>query len=137
MPICSHPVLDGRSTDHITSYPTRLCYYVYIWIFFSVSNMISKLPRSTTRMACASLKPVPSWMLNALMASLVGHWGRRHGGDGVVCKQLAPWRIGLERVIVILVGTGNKGIRKSPVLATVEYTAIFGGVPPSREMGEA
>ena len=36
-----------------------------------------------------------------------------------MCRQLAPWRVGLEKVIGILVGPGEKGRKKK------ENTALY------------
>ena len=76
-------------------------------------------------MDCASPNTWPYWMFSVHMTSLGGRWGRQRGGGGAVCRRSAPWGIGQEKVIVILVGskmTKREG-RIIPVLAVVGYTA--------------
>ena len=54
-----------------------------------------------------------------------GHGVRRRVGGGAVCRQLAPWEVGREKLISILFEAKKEGKRrKIPVLATVESTAV-------------
>ena len=60
------------------------------------------------------------------MAVLDGRGGRWHGGGDAVCRQPAPWEVGREEVIGILVEAKKEGERwKIPVLATVVSTAVI------------
>ena len=68
-------------------------------------------------------------MCSVLIAIPGGHGGQRRGGSGgssAMCRKLAPWKVGWENVIGILVSLGKKKgkRRKSPVLATVECTFV-------------
>ena len=88
---------------------------------------MSNPPHSTARMDCTSLNPLPFWILSFLMVSLGGRGGQQCGGGDTVCRRLAPWSIGKEKISGILVGPGKKGQKKSktPVLDTIESTAVF------------
>ena len=56
-----------------------------------------------------------------------GGRGLRRRVDGsAVCKKPAPWEVGREKLIRILVEAKKEGKRrKIPVLATVESTAVL------------
>ena len=59
------------------------------------------------------------------MASSGGREGRQHGSGGAVCSRLAPWRIGWETVIGILVVPGKKGNEKKEE-TRIGYFKIYG-----------
>ena len=47
---------------------------------------MSNPPRSTARMACTSLNPLPFWIFIFLMVSLSGRGGQQRGGGDTVCR---------------------------------------------------
>ena len=80
-----------------------------------VSYQISSPPRSTACMACTSLQPLPSRMVSVPMAVPGGRGIRRRGGGGAVWRHPAPWEVGRENVIGILVEAKKEvKISKSP-----------------------
>ena len=87
--------------------------------------MTSKPLRSTARMACARPNPLPSQMFGFPMEIQGGCGGRRRDGGSAVCRQSAPWKIGLEKVIVILVSTGKK-VREKKKNPHIGYCIIYG-----------
>ena len=92
----------------------------------SVSDMIPNLSRYIPWVACASLHPRPYRMLRVLMEILGGRGLRRHVDVSAVCKQPAHWEVGRENLSSILVEAKKEGKRrKSPVLTTVESTAVL------------
>ena len=78
--------------------------YDVVEICVLVSSITPKPPRSTSQMACDIPKPRPSRIFIFLMAIRGGNGGQPRGGSGAVCRRLAPWGIGQEKLSGILVG---------------------------------